>query len=213
MVSDRVAREDAPRVREEIARGRLLDGLIGRLWKLAEDLAREAGGTKKRDRATRRGGGHARRRDPEGLLGGADGGARPAGRRNENPGRRARLRRQDGGRSYVRAAPARRGSERATRSQRTAHERHPLRRGRGQLHAVVRRGCGGRPGLPRRRCARYRLRLHTGRGEAALPHGGQEPVLRGGVGIAGAPFRDPDLVKHDPAAGQRGRRGHGGVGA
>jgi hypothetical protein len=48
MVSDRVAREDVPRVREEIGRGKLLDGLIGQLWRLAEDLARDAGGTKKK---------------------------------------------------------------------------------------------------------------------------------------------------------------------
>ena len=48
MVSERVAREDAHRVREEIARGKLLDGLIGQLWKLAEDLARDAGDIKKK---------------------------------------------------------------------------------------------------------------------------------------------------------------------
>jgi hypothetical protein len=48
MVSSRVSREDAPRVREEIARGKLLDGLINQLWKLAEDLARDAGGSKKK---------------------------------------------------------------------------------------------------------------------------------------------------------------------
>jgi len=47
MRSDRVACEDVPRVREEIARGKLLDGLIGQLWKLAENLAREAGAKKK----------------------------------------------------------------------------------------------------------------------------------------------------------------------
>ena len=48
MVSSRIAREDVPRVREEIARGKVLDGLIGRLWQLAEELAREAGGSKKK---------------------------------------------------------------------------------------------------------------------------------------------------------------------
>jgi len=48
MISDRVAREDVPRVRREIGRGKLLDGLIGQLWRLAEDLARNAGGIKKK---------------------------------------------------------------------------------------------------------------------------------------------------------------------
>jgi len=48
MVSERVAREDVPRVREEIAKGKLLDELIGQMWKLAEDMARDAGGTKKK---------------------------------------------------------------------------------------------------------------------------------------------------------------------
>lgn len=48
MLSERVTREDVPRVREEIARGKLLDGLIGQLWKLAEGLARDAGGAKKK---------------------------------------------------------------------------------------------------------------------------------------------------------------------
>lgn len=48
MVSERVAREDAPRVREEIARGRTLAGLMGQLWKQAEDLARNAGESKKK---------------------------------------------------------------------------------------------------------------------------------------------------------------------
>ena len=48
MVSSRVAREDAPRVREEIARGKRLDELIGQLWKLAETLARDAGESKKK---------------------------------------------------------------------------------------------------------------------------------------------------------------------
>ncbi len=56
MVSSRVAREEVPRVRSEIARGKQLDGLIGQLWKLAEDLARDAGDTKKKSssRSTRR---------------------------------------------------------------------------------------------------------------------------------------------------------------
>ena len=56
MVSSRVAREDAPRVREEIARGKQLDRLIGELWKLAEDMARDAGDAKKKNsnRSTRR---------------------------------------------------------------------------------------------------------------------------------------------------------------
>ena len=48
MVSERVAREDAHRVREEIARGKRLDGLVRELWKLAEDLARDAGDAKKK---------------------------------------------------------------------------------------------------------------------------------------------------------------------
>jgi len=48
MVSERVPREDVPRVREEIARGKALDGLLGQLWKLAEDLARSAGDVKKK---------------------------------------------------------------------------------------------------------------------------------------------------------------------
>ena len=48
MVSSRVARQDVPRVREEIARGKRLDGLVGELWKLAEDLARDAGDAKKK---------------------------------------------------------------------------------------------------------------------------------------------------------------------
>lgn len=59
MVSERVAREDAPRVREEIARGRTLAGLIGRLWQQAEELARNAGETKKK-----KPGGSTRRRPP-----------------------------------------------------------------------------------------------------------------------------------------------------
>ena len=56
MASSRVAREDAPRVREEIARGRRLDSLIGQLWKLAEEMARDGGDTKKKrsNRSTRR---------------------------------------------------------------------------------------------------------------------------------------------------------------
>jgi len=48
MVSSRVAREDAPRVREEIARGKRLDRLMRQLWKLAEDLAQDAGDAKKK---------------------------------------------------------------------------------------------------------------------------------------------------------------------
>lgn len=48
MVSSRVPREDAPRVREEISRGKQLDGLIRQLWKLAEDMARDAGDAKKK---------------------------------------------------------------------------------------------------------------------------------------------------------------------
>lgn len=48
MVSSRIPREDAPRVREEIARGKRLDGLIGQLWKLAEHPACEAGDAKKK---------------------------------------------------------------------------------------------------------------------------------------------------------------------
>jgi len=48
MVSSRVAREQAPRVREEIARGKRLEGLISQLWKLAEDMARDVGDAKKK---------------------------------------------------------------------------------------------------------------------------------------------------------------------
>lgn len=48
MVSSRVAREDVTRVREEIARGKQLDGLISQLWKLAEDLACDTGDVKKK---------------------------------------------------------------------------------------------------------------------------------------------------------------------
>lgn len=56
MVSSRVAREEVPRVREEIAKGKVLEGLIGQLWKLAEDLACATGGEKKKSssRSTRR---------------------------------------------------------------------------------------------------------------------------------------------------------------
>lgn len=56
MVSSRVPREDVSRVREEISRGKQLDGLIGQLWKLAEDLARNAGDAKKKNsnKSTRR---------------------------------------------------------------------------------------------------------------------------------------------------------------
>jgi hypothetical protein len=49
MVSSRVPREDAPRVREEMSRGKRLEGLIGQLWKLAEDMARDAGDAKKKN--------------------------------------------------------------------------------------------------------------------------------------------------------------------
>jgi len=48
MVSSRVAREDASRVREEIARGKRLTSLLRELWKLAEGLARDAGDAKKK---------------------------------------------------------------------------------------------------------------------------------------------------------------------
>jgi len=56
MVSSRISREDASRVRDEIARGKQLEGLIQGLWKLAEDLARDAGDVKKKSsqRLTRR---------------------------------------------------------------------------------------------------------------------------------------------------------------
>lgn len=56
MVSSRVAREDAPRVREEIARGKRLDSLINELWTLAEHMAQDARDTKKKslNRSTRR---------------------------------------------------------------------------------------------------------------------------------------------------------------
>jgi len=49
MVSSRVPREDAPRVRDEISRGKQLNGLIGQLWTLAEDMARNAGDAKKKN--------------------------------------------------------------------------------------------------------------------------------------------------------------------
>jgi hypothetical protein len=48
MVSERIPREDVHRVREEIARGKRLDGLLGQLWKLAEEMARGAGDSKKK---------------------------------------------------------------------------------------------------------------------------------------------------------------------
>ena len=49
MVSSRVPREDALRVREEISRGKRLEGLIGQLWKLAEDMTRNTGDAKKKN--------------------------------------------------------------------------------------------------------------------------------------------------------------------
>lgn len=48
MVSDRIAREDVPRVRDEIARGKVLHRLMGQLWTLAEATARKAGDVKKK---------------------------------------------------------------------------------------------------------------------------------------------------------------------
>ena len=48
MVSERVSREDAPLVREQIAKGKLLDSLLHQLWQLAENMARDAGDTKKK---------------------------------------------------------------------------------------------------------------------------------------------------------------------
>lgn len=48
MVSDRIAKKDVARVREEIARGKVLDRLIRQLWSLAEDLARKSGESKKK---------------------------------------------------------------------------------------------------------------------------------------------------------------------
>ena len=55
MVSDRVPREEGPRVREEIHRGEMLDTLIGKLWELSERMAGNTGGLKKkrRTRSTR----------------------------------------------------------------------------------------------------------------------------------------------------------------
>lgn len=49
MLSSRVPRKDVPRVREEISRGKHLNGLMGQLWKLAEDMARNAGDAKKKN--------------------------------------------------------------------------------------------------------------------------------------------------------------------
>lgn len=48
MVSERVAQKDVSRVRDEIARGKVLDGLVNQLWQLAEGLARDAGDVKKK---------------------------------------------------------------------------------------------------------------------------------------------------------------------
>ena len=48
MVSERVPKEDVARVREEIARGKVLDDLLGKLWTLSENLARKSGGKKKK---------------------------------------------------------------------------------------------------------------------------------------------------------------------
>ena len=48
MVSSRITREDVPRVREEIARGKQLEELLAQLWRLAEDLARDGGDIKKK---------------------------------------------------------------------------------------------------------------------------------------------------------------------
>lgn len=50
MVSERVSREDAPLVREQIAKGKLLDSLLQQLWQLAENMARNAGEKKKSSR-------------------------------------------------------------------------------------------------------------------------------------------------------------------
>ena len=55
MVSERVAREDVPRVREEIARGKQIENLIRELWALAEGRAREAGDIKKKNSHRSRG--------------------------------------------------------------------------------------------------------------------------------------------------------------
>jgi hypothetical protein len=48
MVSERIAPKDVPRVREEIAKGKMLEKLVSQLWKLAENLARDAGSAKKK---------------------------------------------------------------------------------------------------------------------------------------------------------------------
>jgi hypothetical protein len=48
MVSNRVAREDAPRVRQELAQGKRLASLIDQLWQQAEAMADKAGDIKKR---------------------------------------------------------------------------------------------------------------------------------------------------------------------
>ena len=45
-MSERIKREDAPQVREELARGKTLAGLIEKLWEVAEDSAK-SGRTKK----------------------------------------------------------------------------------------------------------------------------------------------------------------------
>ena len=64
MVSERISKEDVGRVREEIARGKLLEELIGKVWKLAETMARDAGGVKKKtaNKSTRRRPSSSRRR-------------------------------------------------------------------------------------------------------------------------------------------------------
>jgi len=48
MVSERVPKEEVPRVREEIDRGKVLDSLLRQLWTLAENMARDAGDLKKK---------------------------------------------------------------------------------------------------------------------------------------------------------------------
>lgn len=48
MVSSRVAREDAPRVRQELAQGKRLASLINQMWKQAEAMADKAGDIKKK---------------------------------------------------------------------------------------------------------------------------------------------------------------------
>jgi hypothetical protein len=48
MRSERIASEDVPRVRAEIANGKVLDRLVDQLWKLAEGMARDAGDIKKK---------------------------------------------------------------------------------------------------------------------------------------------------------------------